>query len=299
MTDIKKFIFIQGNCTSGNSAVTDWLKDNETNNSKVFTGDFEELRLTGSFIDIFFGKNLDTIRSKHLRNIILNTLRCQAKNILILLKIKSGPYCSFQIRNSIKRSLALFIILVLLKKYSNCKNLILYCARCRLNSLSCKPIIVLNNPFFLCDDDLDFLNKLNLDFRIICTHRNYISQFNDWKNLNFSICPDRYYSFSSPDKLETFYNQQTLHYRSRYFRLKRNQMQDIEYEKFIKSTTYRKRLYSLIYSFSLETETFNLFIPSQSIERNNKLENLRKSEIIALSSQYFTDLKIKSLINPL
>ena len=292
------FIFIQGNGFSGNSAVTDWLFDNARQNMDVIRGDFDDIRRQGSLIDIYYDYTPEFKWRTSLEVILRNSLRIKIRNILVFFGIKKGNLIERKRSESFLNCLLLVCFIRFIKPFQAYKNIVLYAAVAWLRSCSKKDIVVLNNPFCLCNADLAFLCKLNIPFIIAITHRNYISQYNSWKNLDFRLAPERYRKFSSSNPIDCFYSQQLQHLTSRKNQIPPDKCLDIEYERFISSQDYRFIIYHKLLGLDLPEEKLLNFNPVKSLINNTANISLKPDEVKLIKSSIFTKLKNDSIINP-
>ena len=285
----KQFIFIIGSGCSGNSAITDWMKDNKTADIAVFSGDFEELRDSGAIIDAMLGSSNKPFDLIFFKRLALHNTRLLLRSIYDWLRGASSPANSPQIRNSILRYIRRVFLcraLTLLCKYDNIKR---YLVKRHLESLSSKQIVVLNNPLFANQCNFHFINTIGIDYQVIYTFRDFNMQFQEWQRLNYDqINEPNLLSFNKiNDKLDKFQKMQSYIFGERLKTCEMSKVHFVSFDKFVIDKIYRAKVWAKVFHTEINDEQHNFFDPIRSSANlNMESDSTLSSELDSLSKRY-------------
>lgn len=289
----KKFFFVMGGGCSGNSAITDWISDNQGEKCSVFLGDFEEVRMPGGLIDLSSDSSLfSRIKFSVVWKLIIHRVRVFTGSLLFYCGLKRNCSPKLQIRHSVFRHLRLYLLGVTCQGLLPYKNIRLTLCLNHLMTLSKSKAVVLNNPLFYDDKSLEFLDKLKISPVFIFTRREFSSQYPEWIDLDFSSIkpPHIKYIENKYNGVERFfYHQENVLYFQKQFNVGYKCL-FVSFEKFVLDGTYRKSLFFEVFGLNIEREINKNFVPENSLKNIKPDSNVyslsTNVDLIALQKKF-------------
>lgn len=262
----KRFIFVVGSGCSGNSAITDWLKDNSTDDMAVFSGDFEELREIGAIMDAVRGVGEQSFSIQFFLFLIKHNSRLILRMIFGKIFGLSFSSESFQLRNSITRYLRRVALCKVLGLFKGHENIARYLVKRHLESLSSKNFIVLNNPLFINRESFEFANWVGIEYQVIFTFRDFRKQFNEWKFLNYDQVNETklriFNKINNP--LQRFTAFQKYFFDERKAISEIAKVTYVSYDQFVLEKQYRSMIWKSVFLIKLSAEKHHSFNPTDS-----------------------------------